>query len=495
MSSLPRYLIPAVLLLALVACFEQTAVPVKTAPPPTSVSTESTGPRILYVAANVSGASDSNDGLSPDYSVGRQGPWLTIRHAAQNMLPGDITYIRAGTYYEAGIRFVRSGESGSPITLASYKTESVIIDGSQGNKGSSGIEIANGQSALVIQGLTIQNMGRSGITTLGNTSKLYEDITIKDCILRRNGLSGIRLTAVDGFLIDNVEASENDFYGLEIASSENGSLSPAHGIVRNSSFHHHIGDEGHGLAINQGHDITVSNNRSYHNRIHGIDVSDMPKGGEVSHDIFVEGNYSYENGVSGFSINSDSNHVVYRRNVAYGNGAEWAKHGTGNGFLCYQGCWHVEYYNNTSVGNTDSGFRFSKPTGSTNQWGDNLLIFKNNIAFNNGLPEWTERGALAIEGSAWQVVALYNNWGGAPDMNAPVVGINLVGDQGEIYRTDEINNGALGKDTVSVDPQFVDLQSRDFHLQPGSPMVDAGTDVGAPFCGAAPDMGAFEVCP
>ena len=32
-------------------------------------------------------------------------------------------------------------------------------------------------------------------------------------------------------------------------------------------------------------------------------------------------------------------------------------------------------------------------------------------------------------------------------------------------------------------------------MQPGSPLIDAGTDVGIPFCGAAPDVGAIEVCP
>jgi Right handed beta helix region len=495
MSSLPRQLFAVLTLLALVACSGQAAAPAKTTPLPTSHSAATTVPRIFYVAANAAGASDSNDGTSPDYGGGHRGPWLTIRHAAQSMVAGDTTYVRAGTYYEAGIRFARSGEPGSPITLANYQTESVTLDGSKGNTSSSGIEIANGQSHLMIKGLTIRNMGRSGITTLADTSKPYEDITIQDCILTRNGLSGARLTAVDGFLVDNIEAGENSYYGLEIASSENGSLASAHGMVRDSSFHHQMGSEGHGLAINQGHDITVSHNRAFHNTIHGFDVSDMPKGGELSHDILVEGNISSENGVSGFSINSNSHHVVFRGNVALGNGADWAKQGTGNGFLCYEGCWHVEYYNNTSVGNTAVGFQFNAPLGATDQWRDHLLIFKNNIAFNNGRPEWAERGALVIQGSAWQVVASHNNWGGARAMNAPVVGMNMVGDQGQIYRTDEINRGVLGKDTVSVDPQFADLPSGDFHLQPGSPMIDAGTHVGAPFCGAAPDMGAFEVCP
>jgi len=45
---------------------------------------------------------------------------------------------------------------------------------------------------------------------------------------------------------------------------------------------------------------------------------------------------------------------------------------------------------------------------------------------------------------------------------------------------------------IDVDPLFVDPENSDFHLQEGSPCIDAGTDVGLPFIGAAPDIGAFE---
>jgi hypothetical protein len=35
----------------------------------------------------------------------------------------------------------------------------------------------------------------------------------------------------------------------------------------------------------------------------------------------------------------------------------------------------------------------------------------------------------------------------------------------------------------------------DVHLQLGSPCIDAGIDVGLPYLGSAPDMGAFEFEP
>ncbi|MBI3658418.1 MAG: hypothetical protein HY232_18595 [Acidobacteria bacterium] len=48
---------------------------------------------------------------------------------------------------------------------------------------------------------------------------------------------------------------------------------------------------------------------------------------------------------------------------------------------------------------------------------------------------------------------------------------------------------------VSVDPHFEDAERRNYHLQPASPCIDAGIDVGLPYAGKAPDLGAYEWSP
>ncbi|TEU14131.1 MAG: hypothetical protein E3J21_16780 [Anaerolineales bacterium] len=462
--------------------------------PPTA-SSPPTG-QVYYVAANEPGASDDNNGLYHTYQGGQDGPWLTIQHAANTITAGGTTYVRTGTYYESGIIFARSGAPDAPITLTNHESEEVIIDGSKAQDDYPGIAIMEGRGHYVIQGFTIRNMSWSGIATDESTTEPYRDITIRDCILHDNGWSGIDLAAVDGFMVENVEAYNNAYYGLNIGASEDGSLSSANGAIRNSSFYNHTGDEGHGLAFNQAHDITVSDSVAYHNTIHGFDVSDWPKHGELSHHITFERNFSYDNGVAGFAINSDSHHVVYRNNVACRNGADWAGQGSSSGFLCYEGCWHVEWVDNVSLENTDAGFWVEDQLGIYGTPDDNLLVFKNNIAYNNGRPEWgKERPALVVQGEQWEVVATHNNWGGATGMNAPVIGINIVGDEGDIYTADDINNGDFQTGNISVDPQFVDTTVPDVHLQPGSPCIDAGVDVGLPYLGSAPDMGAFEFEP
>ena len=51
------------------------------------------------------------------------------------------------------------------------------------------------------------------------------------------------------------------------------------------------------------------------------------------------------------------------------------------------------------------------------------------------------------------------------------------------------------KDNLEAKPEFTAPERGDFTLQGASPLIDAGIDVGLPFNGAAPDIGAFEAAP
>lgn len=459
-------------------------------PPPVGNSIQA-----YYVSANDPEASDENNGLYAEYQGGKDGPWRTVQHAASQLQPGQTAFLRQGIYHEFAIQFAHSGEAEARVALQAYPGETPILDGAMFSREAPGIWITPGQSHILLQGLTIRNMPWSGIATQDDASQAYQDITILDCALHGNRWSGIGLFGVDGFRVEGVESYENGYYGINIGSSAQGTISSANGVVLNSSFHDQTGEEGHGLALNQAHDVLIQGNRAYHNRIHGFDASDMPKGGELSYNIVFEENLSYDNGGAGFSINSDSHHVTYRRNIAWRNGADWRGEGTNSGFLCYEGCWHVEYQHNVSAQNSDAGFSVTDAWGSYSQPEDSLLVFKNNIAWDNGLPEWDIRLALAVEGAVWQIVAEANDWGGPTLAEALVVAIHIVGEAGETYTVGQLNAGAFQSGNRSVEPGFLALANGDFHLLPGSLLIDAGVDLGQPFCGAAPDLGAFELCP
>jgi hypothetical protein len=448
--------------------------------------------RTYYVAGTEVGASDANNGLHATYQGGIRGPWSTLQHAASTARAGDTIRVQAGVYYESNITFTHSGQPGAPITVAAEGPAAVIIDGSKAPRRHSGIQIRAGQGHLVISGLTVRDMPRNGISTDAATRTPYAHITIHNCTLYHNGRSGLRLAAVDGFVVEKVEAYANGFYGLEIAASSRGRISAANGRVASSSFHDHTGKKGQGLAINQGHDIVVEDCEAYHNRIHGFELSDWPKGGALSHDVTFASNRSHDNGGAGFAINSGSHQAIFRRNVAWRNGAEWGEEGASPGFLCYESCWRVEWVHNTSLLNSDAGYVVEPWARRYGQQGERLLTYHNNIAFRNGRQEGDPRPALVIQGSDWHVVATHNNWSGETGLQTPVVTIGSSEMQSASYTPDEINAGALQEGNLSLNPWFLDPVEPDVHLQRGSPCIDAGLDLGQPYEGRAPDMGAHE---
>lgn len=72
-----------------------------------------------YLAPN---GSDQNPGTLEQ-------PWQTLAHGLKNAAPGDLLYLRGGTYYEHRITVKVSGTDAAPITVQSYPGERAVIDG------------------------------------------------------------------------------------------------------------------------------------------------------------------------------------------------------------------------------------------------------------------------------------------------------------------------------------------------------------------------------
>ena len=49
-----------------------------------------------------------------------------------------------------------------------------------------------------------------------------------------------------------------------------------------------------------------------------------------------------------------------------------------------------------------------------------------------------------------------------------------------------------GPNSVQDDPDFLDAANDDYRLQPASPAINAGVDLGRTFSGSAPDLGYYE---
>ncbi|MFQ5343611.1 MAG: hypothetical protein ACE5F6_18885, partial [Anaerolineae bacterium] len=162
-------------------------------------------PKTYYVNVQDPNASDTNDGLSPNWdSETGSGPLKTIGQAMSVVEPGDVAYVRAGLYEESNLRFNQSGEEGAPITLSAYPTddgfEAVVIDGQGSADDVNGITVSDGQSFIILQGFEIRNMLDVGIATDGSTQ--HRGIVIKDVVVQGNRI-GIALTSTDAFELES----------------------------------------------------------------------------------------------------------------------------------------------------------------------------------------------------------------------------------------------------------------------------------------------------
>ena len=156
---------------------------------------------------------------------------------------------------------------------------------------------------------------------------------------------------------------------------------------------------------------------------------------------------------------------------------------------------HVEYYHNVAIRNRYGGFWIEEPYAVYVNPGDNTIILKNNIAYNNDLIDLYAPG-LVVEGNNYEVVATHNNWHVPDGQNFEDLG-NIAAAIGKtIYSPLDIDE--LGEGSLSTNPRFIDGDSKipDIHLMATSEMIDSGTmitinETSESYSGNAPDIGAY----
>src|ERR1041385_5570825 len=112
---------------------------------------------ILYVATD---GSDSNSGTITS-------PLATFNKAVNLLQPGDILYIRGGTYSQT-MSVGNSGTADSPIRISGYPGETVIIDGNYINPSSSWGALVNvSGSNAIVQNLTVKRSNWMGVVLKG----------------------------------------------------------------------------------------------------------------------------------------------------------------------------------------------------------------------------------------------------------------------------------------------------------------------------------------
>jgi hypothetical protein len=429
----------------------------------------------LFAARNVSAAEYYVSTTGADSNAGTIDlPFATLQKGVNTAAAGDTVWIRGGTYTittpatsGAGVNFTKSGTSDTNrIKYWAYPGETPIFDFSKMAISTSGYTMGFSISGsyLHFKGLELCNVP---MTTYSNnaisvTSGGYDTFELLN--MHHNSGNGIFIGSktAGGHLLLNCDAHDNYDANSNQGQGQNADGFGVHyqttgpsTIIRGCRAWWNS-DDGYDL-INHEVPVTVENSWAMGN-------------GYAEYGTF---NPSSGNG-NGFKMGSSKTGIrhLVQNNVAWKNKASgfYANHSSGGN----------TWYNNTSFQNgTQYNMLASDPTDSSIKIilsGTLVHIMRNNIGYPNKNTN--------MEGVDTQ----FNTW----DLGITPAAKDF------LSITDPSVSGtgqAIETTSPALGPRQADgsLPNVDFlKLAGGSAMIDKGTDVGLPFGGAAPDLGAYE---
>jgi pectate lyase-like protein/List-Bact-rpt repeat protein/type IX secretion system substrate protein len=360
-------------------------------------------------------------------------PFRTIPHAVSVAVAGDTIYVRGGTHvYSTTISISKSGTAPNRYYLFAYPGERPLLDFSSMPFSSSNRGIRLSGSYWYIKGLDIKGAGDNGMNLSGSNN------TIEFCSFFENQDTGLQL--------------------------------------------------GGGASNNQ-----IINCDAYYNK----DPSQGNADGFAPKLDVGTGNYFYgcrswqnsDDGWDGYLRPSDDITTTYENCWCFKNG--YLKDGT------------------PSTGN-GNGFKLG---GSDLKNLRHNFILRNCVSFDNRVKGFDQNNNVGS-------ITLYNctayNNGTNYKIDAPldsgktltVINCDVLGPYGSLgsFAIQQTNSWLPGFTVTSADFQSIDPSGATaprkpdgslpdvtfMHLAPGSGLIDAGTDIGLPFNGSAPDLGAFE---
>jgi hypothetical protein len=376
--------------------------------------------------------SDSNSGTS------LSAPYKTLVKAVSVALAGDFIYVRGGNYaFSATLSLAKSGSENSPITLQAYENERPLLDFSGTAFGKRGIDLKGNH--WLIKGLDICKAGDNGMIISGSYN------TIEFCSFFDNKDTGLQL---GGGAHDNKIINCDSYWNADPTD---------------------YGDAD-GFACK----LDVGTNNYFYGCRAWLNVDDGWDGymrGNDDVSTVLENCWTWQNGY-------------------FKNGADGGASANGNGF---------------------------KMGGSDDKTLKHNFILRNCVAFDNkakGFDQNNNKGSMILENCSGYRNKV-NNYSISASLAAGKICTvtNCVSGDGKIslgsFVIQTTNSWmspfvVTGDDFVSLDTTGVTAKRQAdgslpavdfFHLNKSSDLIDAGTNVGLPYLGSAPDLGAFEFNP
>jgi hypothetical protein len=381
--------------------------------------------------------SDANSGTTSNT------PFATPHKAVTAALaPGDTIYIRGGNYsfnVRISLGSSKVGAAGNPIKFWAYPGELPVFDfDSMPESSDKALDMR--RSYWHVKGIEVKNAPDSGIF-VGGTGVIIEGCVIHDC--------------------------DND--GLVIGSS---SVRGTNALILNCDSYRNYqvgsgGNNGDGFAakVGNGPGNVFRNCRAWDNADDGWDFYDN------TNSVTIEGCWAFRNGYD-----------------LWGVGAGWT--GNGNGFKLGGEGTPAEHFltNSVAFGNRSKGFDHNNgDAGQTmvnctsyNNGGANYSFFETpskGPRLYNLLINCVSFGGGALTNLAANTVAFSNSWQIASTTAGDFASLDTI-----------VATNARNAD-------FTLPSSSLFRLVAGSDLIDRGLNVGLPFAGSAPDLGAFEFTP
>ena len=360
-------------------------------------------------------------------------PFRAITKGIAVAQAGDVIYIKAGTYAEVGgIQISKSGVAG----------RNMVISSAPGDLGKVWIRLpdASLDPALNVIGIHSANyVTINGLVIEGARDRL--------ALQAWGGTRGAGILWQNGAGAGNIATNNVVFGTVGTCIKEAG-----HG--------------GEGILI-EGNLVFDCGNES---RDHGIYV---PTSNEI-----VRGNISFLNPGYGIHAYSNPSNLLIERNVVFDNL-------TGGILLATD---HTKVYNNIVYKSYDPldcqnhrdvvGIFYYSEASQNNDVRNN--IFMNacyaNARFDTGPQCVGANGANTCLDD-------YNVYYNSPNVGTSLQERRGVGDPPYFIR---------GSHELYADPLFVNPGIGDFRLQPNSPAIDRGVNIGMPYNGSVPDLGAYE---
>jgi hypothetical protein len=407
-----------------------------------------------YCVAPVPVGDDANSGTE-------QEPWASLQRAADAAAAGDTVYVREGRYVlDDRVVLRNSGSEDAWITLASYPGEEAVLDFSAyevepPRRGVNGPPYPHDMGAVTAEGnyvrverLTVRNAPCAGVQ-----SREASHVTIAGCSTDDTYSSGISAFGGDHVTIEGNDVQRACHGGPHECITVSG---VGDFIVRDNEVHN-AEDWGRG---GEGIDAKGPNRRGIITRNYVHDVGRLgiyvDGWGDLMQDVEVSHNTVHDC-AAGVVISCEGGTPVDDIRVHHN--------------LLYRNRGHGVQITNW---NNDRGMR------------SNLQIWNNTI-YGNGTRDGDEvdGGGIWLESLSIESVTIRNNLVAA-NVAFPIgtcgqdpLSYGIVIDHNLSYpfvdeKHDRLTYAVSGEGAVVGDPLLVDPGAGDFHLQFGSPAIDAG---------------------